>query len=72
MILRTPSIRGRAIIIEIKAVDRLSDLDHGCEEALRQIEAQRYESSLKDEGYETIIKYGICFYKKECLVKAGV
>lgn len=71
LILRTPSVRGRAIIIEIKVVDRLSDLEGGCEAALRQIEERRYEASLKDEGYETIIKYGICFYKKECLVKAG-
>lgn len=52
-------------------VDRLFDLAGGCEAALRQIEERRYEASLKDEGYETIIKYGICFYKKECLVKAG-
>lgn len=72
LILRTPSIRGRAVIIEIKAVDKLSDLDGGCEAALRQIEDKRYEASLKDEGYEIIIKYGICFYKKECLVKAGI
>ena len=27
---------------------------------------------LKAEGYETIMKYGISFYKKECLVKAGI
>lgn len=71
LILRTPSVRGRAIIIEIKAVDKLSDLESGCEAALHQIEDKRYEASLRDEGYETIIKYGICFYKKECMVKAG-
>lgn len=71
LILRTPSVRGRAIIIEIKAVDKLSDLESGCEAALHQIEDKRYEASLRDEGYETIIKYGMCFYKKECMVKAG-
>lgn len=71
LILRTPSVRGRAIIIEIKAVDRLDDLESGCETALHQIDDKRYEASLKDEGYETIIKYGICFYKKECLVKVS-
>lgn len=71
LILRTPSVRGLAIIIEIKAVDKLSDLESGCETALHQIEDKRYEASLRDEGYETIIKYGICFYKKECMVKAG-
>ncbi|WP_252198520.1 PD-(D/E)XK nuclease domain-containing protein [Clostridium sp. MCC353] len=72
LILRTPSIRGRDVIIEIKAVGKLSDLEGGCEAALHQIEDKRYEASLKEEGYEMIIKYGICFYKKECLVRAGV
>lgn len=58
LILQTPSVKGRTIIIEIKVVDRLTDLDHGCEAALRQIETIKYEASLMDEGYEAIIKYG--------------
>ena len=72
LILRTPSVKGRAIIVEIKVVDRITDLDNGCEAALRQIETGKYEASLMDEGYETIIKYGICFYKKECLAKGNL
>ena len=72
LILRTPSVRGRAIIIEIKVVDKLPDLEAGCEIALHQIKDKQYEAALKAEGYETIMKYGISFYKKECLVKAGI
>lgn len=34
LILRTLSVRGRAIIIEIKVVDKLPDLEAGCEIAL--------------------------------------
>lgn len=72
LILRTLSVRGRAIIIEIKVVDKLPDLEAGCEIALHQIKDKQYEAALKAEGYETIMKYGISFYKKECLVKAGI
>ncbi len=28
-----------------------------------------YEAALRAEGYRSIRKYGICFYKKECLVQ---
>ncbi len=38
-----------------------------CNEALSQIEALHYDSELLYEGYKNIIKYGICFYKKECM-----
>lgn len=71
LVLRTPSIKGKAIIIELKTADRPTELENGCDTALRQIEEKRYETALKDEGYQTILTYGICFYKKECLVKAG-
>ena len=41
IVMRYPSARGKAMIMEIKMAD----------------------------GYRDIIKYGICFYKKECMVK---
>ena len=40
-------------------------------EALRQIEENRYEETLRQEGYQDIMKYGVSFYRKECMVKAG-
>lgn len=70
LILRTPRIRrGRAVILELKVVKSYGDLERGCEAALLQIEEQRYREELKQEGYEDILAYGICFYKKECLVR---
>ena len=70
LILRTPRIRrGRAVILELKVAKDYADLEQGCEAALRQIEEKRYREELEQEGYEDILAYGICFYKKECLVR---
>lgn len=40
-----------------------------CDEALKQIEVNQYELELQQEGYENIIKYGISFYRKDCMIK---
>jgi len=37
-------------------------------EALEQIERLHYDNDIIEEGYTDILKYGICFYKKECFV----
>ena len=29
----------------------------------------QYEKALREDGYEKILKYGICFFKKGCMVK---
>ena len=68
IILKTPSVRGMAIILELKVSPTFLDMEEKCREALSQIETQRYEESLRQEGYSKIIKYGVCFYRKECLV----
>lgn len=39
-----------------------------CNEALSQIEENRYDYNLQQDGYAQIRKYGITFYGKECLV----
>ncbi len=67
IVLKTPRIRnGRAIVIELKAVKKFSDLEDGCKEAVRQIKEKKYCEELKGEGYENILAYGICFFQKEC------
>lgn len=58
------------IVIEIKYVDD-GNLERGCVSALEQIEAKRYDASLRRDGMEKILKYGIGFYKKSCKVMAG-
>ena len=69
LVLKTPRIRrGRAIILELKIASNINDLEKGCENALEQIERLHYDHDIINEGYTDITKYGICFYKKECLV----
>ena len=69
LVLKTPRIRrGRAIILELKTASNINDLEKGCENALEQIERLHYDHDIINEGYTDITKYGICFYKKECLV----
>lgn len=55
------------IIIEVKYAEH-ANYDSVCKRALQQIEAERYETELKEEGFQTILKYGIACYKKKCKV----
>ena len=58
------------IVIEVKYA-RDEDLDEGVELALKQIEKQRYDEKLRDDGIEKILKYGIACYRKQCKVAIG-
>ena len=71
ILLKYPSVRGRAVILEIKVAKTYQELEKKCGEALRQIEERRYEEPLRREGYRDILKYGVAFYRKECMVKKG-
>lgn len=71
ILIRYPSVRGKAIILEIKVAKSYQELEQKCREALGQIEEQKYEATLRQEGYRNILKYGVAFYRKECMVKAG-
>ncbi len=59
----------KGIIIEIKVASKFSELEKGCDEALAQIETLQYEQELLEDGYQEIMKYGVCFFKKRCMVK---
>lgn len=69
IVMRYPSARGKAVIMEVKMADTFDGLEAGCDTALQQIENKKYDAELRKDGYRNIIKYGICFYKKECMVK---
>ena len=71
IILKYPSVRGKAVIIEIKVSETYRDLEKKFDEALRQIEEQKYDEALRQEGYQNIMKYGVAFYRKECMAKLG-
>ena len=60
---------GRAIILELKISDTFRGMEKKCEEALAQIEEQKYAVPLEDDGYQEILKYAVCFFKKGCMVR---
>lgn len=72
LLLKSPSIRGKAVILEFKVAKNYSELDQKCEEAIKQIAEQKYEQALRQEGYQEISAYGIAFYRKDCKVRKGV
>ena len=72
IVMRYPSARGQAMIMEIKVAATFDELEAGCDKALQQIEEQKYDTDLRKDGYRNITKYGISFYKKECMVKRAV
>ncbi|MDR1859469.1 MAG: ATP-binding protein [Bacteroidales bacterium] len=61
--------RMPVIIVEIKIATERKDKEAKSEEALRQIEAGHYADGFIAEGYPKILKYGIAFFKKECVIK---
>ena len=63
--IQTPDRVG--IVIELKYADD-GNLEAACREALRQIEEKKYAEGLKRCGMKRLIKYGIAFCEKECLV----
>ena len=63
--IQTPDRIG--IVIELKYADD-GNLENACEEALGQIEEKKYAEGLKRRGTKKIIKYGIAFWEKECMV----
>ena len=63
--IQTPDRIG--MIIELKYADD-GNLEAACGEALEQIEEKKYSEGLKRRGMKEIIKYGIAFCEKECMV----
>ncbi len=59
------------IIIEVK-YPKSENLEGACQEALEQIERNRYDEYLRNQGMQTILKYGIACWKKRCKVVAKI
>jgi hypothetical protein len=69
ILIKTPE--GVGIVIELKYAGE-GKLEKQCNEALNQIEVNQYEAFLIEGGMDSILKYGIAFYKKKCkVVKAN-
>ena len=69
LLIKPFSPKQAAVIIEIKRTAKFTQMEKMCIEALCQIEEKNYAEDLINEGYERILKYGICFCRKHCMVK---
>ena len=65
----TPERLG--IVIELKYAED-GNLEAACAKALAQIDEKKYDEGLRRRGMKTILKYGIAFWEKECMVVLGV
>ena len=58
------------IVIEVKYAHD-GNLESACQQALKQIEEKKYAEGMRRKGMKTVIRYGIAFCEKECLVATG-
>ncbi len=71
IMVKSPSLRGRSFIVEVKVSDSIDDLENDAEKALQQIYDKKYMEELRTEGYRKIDCYGISFFRKDCEVRFG-
>ena len=69
IVMTESKFRGRAMILELKVSETISGMEKKCEEGLAQIEKGNYTQPLSDDGYQPILKYAICFFKKGSMVR---
>lgn len=60
--------KRRVVIMEMKIADSVESMQKAEEGALNQIEEMRYADGMYAQGYQKVIKYGVAFYRKSCLV----
>ena len=65
----TPERLG--MVIELKYAED-GNLEAACTKALAQIDEKKYDEALRRRGMKSILKYGIAFWEKECMVVLGV
>lgn len=71
IIVKSPSLRGRAFVLELKVSDSIDSMEKDAGEAVRQIYEKGYMEELRTEGYRKISCYGVAFYRKDCEVRYG-
>ena len=69
IMVKSPSLRGRSFVLEVKVSDSIDDLEDDAGKALRQIYDKKYMEELRAEGYRKIDCYGISFFRKDCEVR---
>ena len=62
--------RPQVVLFEAKYAKTLNGLEASCAAALQQIKDRQYAKEFEDD-YDSVLCYGIAFYKKRCLVKTS-
>ena len=60
--------RPQVVLFEAKYAKTLNGLEASCAAALQQIKDRQYAKEF-EEDYDSVLCYGIAFYKKRCLVR---
>lgn len=68
IIMKAASVKGKAFVMELKVAKEYREMEKECQKAVCQAREQGYRAALEQEGYRDITVYGICFYRKDCLV----
>ena len=71
IMVKSPSLRGRSFILEVKVSDDIDDLENDAGKALEQIYERKYMEELRAEGYKKIDCYGVSFFRTDCEVRFG-
>ena len=71
IMVKSPSLRGRSFVLELKVSNSIDDLERDAEKALQQIYDRKYAEELRTEGYRRIDCYGVSFFRKDCEVRFG-
>ena len=71
IMVKSPSLRGKAFVVEVKVSDSIDELNEDAGKALEQIYDKKYMEELYAEGYQKIGCFGISFFSKDCEVRSG-
>lgn len=71
IVLKPITIRKPVVILECKVAQKACEMEEKAKEALKQIDDFRYQKEYELDGYKQFIQYGICFWKKDCIVLGG-
>ena len=69
IIMKPIFISNPGVIIEIKKIDKTSDMDSELDGALDQIERKQYNYDMNVNGIKTILNIAIVFNRKEPNIK---
>lgn len=61
----------RAVVIEAKASASENMMEKDCSDALLQIEEKQYARKAEHSGFKRVVRLGMAFWKKRCLVERG-